>query len=144
MSSGGTGAPWGPPEYNAFGAARLPGMIGLEVVTASPDRMEGRVPITESLIAGTGYVWAPVVVGLADALSAYGCGASMPHGAVSFTTVELKTNFLGSARAGETITAVATPAHRGRTTQVWDSTVSNGSTGRTVALFRCTQLILYP
>jgi len=99
--------------------------------------------VTERLIAGTGVLWAPVVVALADALCAAGAGANVPEGA-SFTTVELKTNFLGTARPGESITGEAIPAHVGRTTQVWDVTVRNEATGRTIALQRCTQMVLYP
>jgi len=67
-----------------------------------------------------------------------------PRGARTFTTVELKTNFLGSARPGEVVVGEAVPAHVGRTTQVWDVTVTNEATGRTIALQRCTQMVLYP
>jgi uncharacterized protein (TIGR00369 family) len=58
--------------------------------------------------------------------------------------VELKTNFLGSARPGEVVEGEAVPAHIGRTTHVWDVTVTNETTGRTIALQRCTQMVLYP
>jgi 1,4-dihydroxy-2-naphthoyl-CoA hydrolase len=126
-------APWG----------RFPSMIGLEVLAVERDVVRGRLETTEQLIAGTGYLWAPVVVGLADALCAAGTGANLTDDA-TFTTVELKTNFLGSARSGEAVVAEATPAHIGRTTQVWDVTVTNETTGRTIALQRCTQMVLYP
>jgi len=78
-------APWG----------RFPSMIGLEMLEVERDRVRGRLETTEHLIAGTGYLWAPVIVGLADALCAAGTGANLPEGA-TFTTVELKTNFLGA------------------------------------------------
>lgn len=126
-------APWG----------RFPSMIGLKVLEVERQVVRGRLETTERLIAGTGYLWAPVVIGLADALCAAGTGANLPDGAM-FTTVELKTNFLGSARAGEWIAGVATPAHLGRTTQVWDVTVTNEANGRPIALQRCTQMVLYP
>jgi len=118
-------------------------MIGLEVLEVERDRIRGRLETTEFLIAGTGYLWAPVVVGLADALCAAGTGVNIPEGA-TFTTVELKTNFLGSARPGEVVEGEAVPAHIGRTTHVWDVTVTNETTGRTIALQRCTQMVLYP
>ena len=38
----------------------------------------------------------------------------------------------------------ATPAHLGRTTQVWDAVVFDEASMRTLALFRCTQMVLYP
>ena len=126
-------APWG----------RFPSMIGLEVLEVEHDRVRGRLETTEQLIAGTGYLWAPVVVGLADALCAAGTGINIPEGA-TFTTVELKTNFVGSARPGDVVSGEAVPAHLGRTTHVWDVTVTNESTGRTIALQRCTQMVLYP
>lgn len=126
-------APWG----------RFPSMIGLEVLEVERERIRGRLETNERLIAGTGFLWAPVVVGLADALCAAGTGANLPDGA-TFTTVELKTNFLGSARPGEVVVGEAVPAHIGRTTHVWDVTVTNETTGRTIALQRCTQMVLYP
>jgi 1,4-dihydroxy-2-naphthoyl-CoA hydrolase len=126
-------APWG----------RFPSIIGLEVLEVELERVRGRLETTEQLIAGTGYLWAPVVIGLADALCAAGTGANLPEGA-TFTTVELKTNFLGSARPGEVVVGEATPAHVGRTTHVWDVTVTNETTDRTIALHRCTQMVLYP
>jgi len=122
---------------------RFPSMIGLEVLEVEQARVRGRLETTEHLIAGTGYLWAPVIVGLADALCAAGTGANLPDGA-TFTTVELKTNFLGSARPGEVVVGEAVPAHIGRTTHVWDVTVTNETTGRTIALQRCTQMVLYP
>ncbi|MFI4952988.1 MAG: PaaI family thioesterase, partial [Burkholderiales bacterium] len=67
----------------------------------------------------------------------------LPVGADNFATVELKSNFLGTARAG-TIVCVATPIHLGKATQVWDAVVSDRSTGKKIALFRCTQLLLRP
>ena len=125
--------PWGP----------LPSMLGVEMLEIELELVRARIGVTERLLAGTGYLWAPVVVGLADALCAAGTGASLPEGA-TFTTIELKTNFLGSARAGEEVVGEARPAHRGRTTQVWDVTVTNTTSGRVIALQRCTQMVLYP
>ena len=86
----------------------------------------------------------PVVVTLADALCAFGVGRNRPDGAAGFTTLEAKTNFLSTAREGEVVTGVAEPVHIGGSTQVWDATVTNDSTGRRMAAYRCTQLILYP
>ena len=130
-------------ELNAWAATKVPGLFGLEITHRGDDGCEGRLTVTEPLIAGTGYLFAPVVVGMADILCALGMGPGMPEGS-SFTTVELKTNFLSSAREGEVVHGRATPAHAGRTTQVWDCVVTNEATGRTMALFRNTQLILLP
>jgi 1,4-dihydroxy-2-naphthoyl-CoA hydrolase len=129
---------------NEFGRERLPGLLGLEILSCSAERVTGRVPITPPLIAGTGFLWAPVVIALADTLCAYGAGEARPKESQSFTTAELKTNFLGTAKAGDVIYGEATPIHLGRTTQVWDATITNEATQRRIAVFRCTQLILYP
>jgi uncharacterized protein (TIGR00369 family) len=130
-------------QLNEFGRNRLPGMLGLEILSCEPERVHGRLAVTPPLIAGTGFLWAPVVIALADTLCAYGAGESLPAAARSFTTVELKTNFLATVAAGAVIEGVATPAHRGRTTQVWDAVVRDAASQRTLALFRCTQMILY-
>jgi len=82
-------------------------------------------------------------VTLADTSCGYACMANLPAGATGFTTIELKSSFLGTAREG-TLDCVATAQHRGRTTQVWDAVVTHRETGRTIALFRCTQMILWP
>jgi len=130
-------------ELNEFGKDRLPGLLGMQIVSCTPTLVTGRVPVTPPLIAGTGFLWAPVVIALADTLCAYGAGQNRPAGAQSFTTVELKTNFLGTVGVGGAIAGRATPVHLGRTTQVWDAVVTNEATDKPIALFRCTQLILY-
>src|SRR4029077_9353789 len=94
-------------------------------------------------IAPNGFLHAGTVVTLADTTSGYGCIANLPEGSNGFTTIELKSNHLGTARDG-TIECRATPAHRGRTTQVWDAVVTHRESGKTIALFRCTQMLLYP
>jgi uncharacterized protein (TIGR00369 family) len=138
-----TGAEWVRQLNEEHGWGPFPSMIGVEVLEVEPESVRGRLEVTDQLVAGTGYLWAPVVIGLADAMCAAGTGASIPEGA-TFTTVELKTNFVGSARPGEVVVAEATPAHLGRTTHVWDVTVTNEATGRAIALHRCTQMVLYP
>lgn len=130
-------------RLNEFGKTKVPGLFGLEITRADDTGCEGVLTVTEPLIAGTGYLFAPVVVGVADILCAFGMGPGLPEGA-SFTTVELKTNFLSSAKEGQVVRGVATPVHLGRTTQVWDCVVTNETTGRVMALFRNTQLVLLP
>lgn len=130
-------------SFNEFFRPKVPGMFGFELTDLSPERAEGRLIVTEPLIAGTGFLFAPVVMGIADFLCAAGAGPHLPEGA-SFTTLEVKTNFVSSARAGDEVTAEARPVHLGRTTQVWDATVTNATSGRLMALFRNTQLVLLP
>jgi uncharacterized protein (TIGR00369 family) len=120
---------------------RVPGQLGCILTHAAPDLVLGHINVTPNLIAGTGFLFAPAVVTLADTCAAIGCGGNITEGA-SFTTIELKTNFLSSARVGERVVCRCTPAHLGRQTQVWDAEVTNETTGRTMALFRCTQMVL--
>ncbi len=130
-------------SLNEFARPKHPGIVGVEVLTCEADEVTGRLPVTAELVAGTGFLWAPVVVTLADSLCACGMGPNLPEGA-SFTTIELKANFLGSVREGGAVRGRATPAHRGRTTQVWDVEVTDEANGKVVALFRCTQMVLLP
>ena len=128
---------------NERGIGRLPGLIGLEVLEAEEGRLATRLELRDELLAPNGYLHAATIIALADTSCGYGTFVSLPEGAEGFTTIELKTNFLGTKRAG-VITCEAHLAHGGRTTQVWDATVTDGQDGKPLALFRCTQLILYP
>lgn len=94
-------------------------------------------------LAPNGYLHAASVVALADSACGRGVMATLPEGATSFTTIELKANFLGTALDGAVVTQ-ARLVHGGRTTQVWDATVARENDEKSIALFRCTQLILYP
>lgn len=130
-------------RLNDFAREKHPGLVGVEVLECEPERVTGRLPVTAPLVAGTGFLWAPVVITLADWLCACGIGPHLPEGA-SFTTLEIKTNFLGTVREGGAVRAEARPVHRGRTTHVWDVEVADENSGRPIALFRCTQMILQP
>lgn len=130
-------------ELNARGTRTLPGLIGLEITEVGAGTARGRLVIRPELLAPNGFLHAATVIALADTACGYGAFASLPEGARGFTTIELKTNFLGTAREGA-IACAAILVHGGRTTQVWDATVTNEATGQTIALFRCTQMVLYP
>ena len=130
-------------ELNNRGTGTLPGLIGIEILEVDEDRLTSRLELRDELMAPNGYLHAATIVALADTSCGYGTFVSLPEGAEGFTTVELKSNFLGTKHSG-TIECEAKLAHGGRTTQVWDATVSDGEGGKPLALFRCTQLILYP
>lgn len=131
-----------PERFNSIGASKLPGHLGIIITEVSATRVSGELTIVESVMAPNGYLHAGTVVTLADTLSGYGCVANLPDGASGFTTIELKSNHLGTALEG-TIVGAATPLHRGKTTQVWDAVVTHKESGRMLAVFRCTQMILY-
>jgi uncharacterized protein (TIGR00369 family) len=127
-------------QLNEAGRDAFPGLVGVEVDDAADGLVRARLELREMHMAPNGYLHAGVVITLADTACGYGCILSLPEGGVGFTTIELKTNFLRSARAG-TISCEASRVHGGRTTQLWDATVSDAE-GRAMALFRCTQLVL--
>ena len=132
-----------PEQLNARGAATLPGHLGIVITAVAQGELRAELPVASHVMAPNGYLHAGSVVTLADTACGYGCMASLPEGAQSFTTIELKSNHLGTAREG-VIEVVANLYHGGRTTQVWDAVVTHRDTGKTIALFRCTQMILYP
>lgn len=122
------------------GADLLPGLLGIEFDGADDGLVRARLELRRDHFAPNGYVHAGTVVSLADTACGYGCILTLPDGAIGFTTIELKTNFLRSAKEG-TITCEARLVHGGRTTQLWDATVRDAE-ARTMALFRCSQLVL--
>jgi uncharacterized protein (TIGR00369 family) len=97
--------------------------------------------VTPALVAPIGFLFAPSIVTLADTLCAY--GTIPPQGAIGFTTAELKCNFMSTVREG-TVLCEAKLLHGGRTTQIWDATITAEATGKLMAAFRCTQIILWP
>jgi uncharacterized protein (TIGR00369 family) len=129
-------------QLTEFGSGYLPGYLGIVITQISGPEIRAELAVRQSHMAPNGYLHAGTVVTLADTAAGYGCTANLPAGAVGFTTVELKSNHLGTAREG-TIECVARAAHLGKTTQVWDAVVTHRESGRTLALFRCTQLVLY-
>ena len=133
---------WAADSFAGRQAGTLPDLLGIHVVSLSDGVITLAMPVTPRHLAPNGYLHAASVVALADTASGYGCVAHLPDGANGFTTIELKSNFLGTTLDG-TITARATLAHGGRSTQIWDAVVTS-ETGRTIALFRCTQMVLRP
>jgi 1,4-dihydroxy-2-naphthoyl-CoA hydrolase len=128
---------------NRRGDGRLPGLVGFRVEEIRDGLLVAELDIRPELLAPNGFLHAATVVALADTACGFGCIAHLPAGAENFTTVELKANFFSTAREG-TIVAAAHPVHLGNTTQVWDAEVKRKVDGRQMALFRCTQLILWP
>jgi 1,4-dihydroxy-2-naphthoyl-CoA hydrolase len=132
-----------PEAFNQRGAGCLPGHLGLVITHIDAAQVQAQMPVTQQLMAPNGFLHAGAIVTLADTCAGYGCVANLPPGATGFTTIELKSNHLGTALEG-TLDCLARPVHLGRTTQVWDATVTQHESGKTLALFRCTQMILWP
>ncbi|MBL8379554.1 MAG: PaaI family thioesterase [Burkholderiales bacterium] len=130
-------------QFNTRNLGHLSHTLGIRFVSMDGDGARAELPVATSVMAPNGFLHAGAVVSLADSACGLGCVAHLPEGASGFTTIELKSNHLGTAREG-VVEVLARPVHLGRTTQVWDATVTHRETGKTIALFRCTQMILWP
>jgi len=128
---------------NHLGDGHLPGLLGLEITAADRGRIEGRLVIRPEHRAPNGYLHAATIIALADTCCGYGSRLVLPEGAAGFTTIELKSNFLGTLTEG-VLATTASLVHGGRTTQVWDAVVIDEDSRRSLALFRCTQAVLWP
>jgi len=130
-------------KLNNMGQEFLPGFLGLEMLQLQQGSLSSRMPVKKLHFAPNEFLHAASIVALADTTCGYATMAHLPPGALSFTTIELKSNHLGTVKEGS-ISCLATAQHLGRNTQVWDAMVSDEATGRKLALFRCTQMVLWP
>ncbi len=130
-------------DLNRANVGKLAEHLGLTITEVADGRVVGRFPVRADLVAHTGFLLAGAVLSVADLLCAYGVSTCWPEGANGFTTAEVKCNFTGTLREGEAV-CTATLLHGGRTTQVWDARMEDAATGKLMAAFRCTQIILYP
>ena len=130
-------------QLNQRGVGKWPGLLGLVITGVTRTGITAEFEVKPHHMAPNGYLHAGTVVTLADTACGYGCYSQLPPGATGFTTVELKSNHLGTTRGG-TIECQASAVHLGKSTQVWDAVVTHKEAAKTLALFRCTQMILYP
>ena len=130
-------------ELNERSSEYLPGYLGIEILELAPNTLHSRMPLKKLHFAPNDFLHAASIVALADTSCGYATIAHLPEGAQSFTTIELKSNHMGTVKEGS-IACVATAQHLGRNTQVWDAVVTDEANGRKIALFRCTQMILWP
>jgi uncharacterized protein (TIGR00369 family) len=130
------------PSFEQAMQGRLPGHFGIELRVVEQGRVEAELEMRPEFLAPNDYLHAGTVVTLADSCCGMGCIASLPDGAAGFTTIELKTNFLRTAQAGDRLECEARLAHGGGRTQIWDAVVRRASDGKDLALFRCTQYLL--
>jgi uncharacterized protein (TIGR00369 family) len=130
-------------KLNSRSGDSLPSWFSMKVIDVREGSLTMEYVIRPQYLAPNGFLHAASVIALADTSAGYATIAHLPDGASNFTTIELKSNFIGTATEG-TLRSVATSAHQGRTTQVWDAVVSHLESGKTIALFRCTQMILWP
>ena len=130
-------------DFNRYGKEYLFGYLGMEFLKVEDDEVIARIVLQQHHFGWNGYLHAGTIFSLADSCAGYGCVRSLPEGAVGFTTIETKTNFLSTVRQGS-IQAIAIPLHRGKSTQVWDTSVSSTENGQLLSCYRCTQMVLWP
>jgi len=131
-------------EFNALQRGSLSDLLGISFEEVEVGHVRGHLTVRPGHMATNGYLHAASVVALADTACGNGCLATLPQGATGFTTIELKANYLATARNGHDVLCEARLTHSGRMTQVWDAEVTNVNTRKVMALFRCTQMLLYP
>ena len=130
-------------QLRAIGAGHLPGLLGIEITTSEAGLLIAEMEVRGDLLAPNGYLHGGAVMALADTCCGYGAMATLPDGASGFTTIELKSNFVGTARAGKA-RCEARLVHGGRTTQLWQAEVTRDNDERSIAHVSCTQLVIYP
>lgn len=130
-------------DLNRANLGKLPGHLGLEITAVEAGKVSGRFAVRPDLVAHTGYLLAGALLSVADILCAYGVSSAWPEGARGFTTAEVKCNFMGTVTEGA-VACTASLLHGGRNTQVWDASLTDEASGRLLAAFRCTQIMLYP
>jgi 1,4-dihydroxy-2-naphthoyl-CoA hydrolase len=128
-------------HFNAFGKSFLPGYLSVHIEEVGEGFLRARLDVQPHHLAPNGYLHAASVIALADTACGYGCFAHLPEDAAGFTTIELKSNFIGTVREGA-IACEARALHLGRTTQLWEARVSDAAAGKVIAHFQCTQMVL--
>lgn len=129
--------------WNERGSEYFPGHLGLNFTKVEAEEVTGTLSVRKAVMSWNGFLHAGSVVTLADTCCGYGVLKNLPEGAWGFTTIDLNSNFVGTAREGS-VSCSARPLHLGKTTQVWEATVSDDATAKAIAHFRCTQMILWP
>ena len=132
---------WLNPEFWATRLEdNLPGLLGITAIETTRERMVLELEIRKDHMAPNGFLHAGTVVTLADTATGFSTIANLREGQ-GFTTIELKSNFFSTALKGR-IRAETSAIHLGRSTHVWDAEVTSLETGKRLALFRCTQMVL--
>jgi 1,4-dihydroxy-2-naphthoyl-CoA hydrolase len=135
--------PMSPAAVQQVIAQQFPGLLGIELVETTPERVVGRLRARPEICTVGGMMHGGAVMGFADTLGAVGTFLNMPPGATTTTTIESSTKFMAAAPAGQVLTGESVPLHRGRTTMVWQTSIRRED-GRLCALVLQTQLMMEP
>ena len=113
-------------------------LMGVEILERSPERVVGQLVVRPDLCTAGQILHGGAFMAFADALGAIGGFLNLPPGTRT-TTLESKTNFLGSAKEGTTVTGETTPLHVGRRSSVWQTKITSAE-GKLLALVLQTQM----
>ena len=120
----------------------LPDLLGIQLVEVTPDRVLATLKVRPELCTTGRILHGGTIMAFADTLGAIGTVVNMPQG-YGTATIESKTNFVGGAAEGSTVTGETTPVHKGRSTQVWQTRITSAE-GKLVALVTQTQIVMPP
>jgi len=120
----------------------LPELLGIQLVEVTPEKVIATLKVRPDLCTTGKILHGGSIMAFADTLGAIGTVVNMPQGHGT-ATIESKTNFVGGAAEGSVVTGESTPVHKGRTTQVWQTRITNAD-GKLVALVTQTQIVLPP
>ena len=118
----------------------LPDLLSIEMIEAAPERVVAKLAVRKEVCTVGNSLHGGAIMAFADTLGAVGTIMNLPAGHRT-TTIESKTNFIGGAPLGATVTGESTPLHRGRTTQVWQTRITSEA-GKLVAIVTQTQMVL--
>lgn len=133
------------PELELLQKIKLPfaDLLGLEFVAATKEMVRAELVVRTEICTRPATIHGGAIMAFADTLGAAGTVVNLPEGH-STTTIESKTNFLSGAPVGTKIIGEATPVHRGRRTQVWQTRITRATDGGLVAIVTQTQMVLEP
>lgn len=127
-------------ELNQLLQPLFPGLMGVRLTEATPEKVVATMQVRPELCTSGRILHGGAYMAFADTLGAVGTILNLPAGART-TTIESKTNFLGGAAAGTQVTGESTPLHRGKTTMVWTTRITNDA-GKLIAVVTQTQMVL--
>ncbi len=120
----------------------FPDLLGIRFVEASPDEIKAELTVRDDLCTVPGVLHGGAIMAFADTLGAVATVLNLPAG-TGTTTIESKTNFMAAGRAGTAVTGVTTPLHKGKSTMVWQTRITNAE-GKLAAVVTQTQMVLLP
>ena len=122
--------------YKSLVTRGLADTLGIAMVELSPDRVVATMPVDDRTRQPFGLLHGGASVALAETAVSFGAWLNIDRERFAAVGLEINANHVRATREG-TVRAVATPLHRGRTTQLWSVEITDDA-GRLVCVSRCT------